>query len=293
MSKTNPDIISNLHQDAVMFREAINFTARVSGFSASLIEKDYFCTLLLAYLQRQCGSELMFKGGTSLSKVFFDFYRLSEDLDFVIPMPIDAKQKERSARAAILKKAVSVLPKELAAFYLTEELKGANSSRQYLATFGYKSSLNSQSETIKLEVGLREPLLRAPKLERAKTILQNAANSQSVIDPLEVKCLSIEEAMAEKFRAALTRREVAIRDFYDVDHASRNGMKFGDPDFIDMIRKKLAVPGNDPPNLSQERLAALRSQLEPRLKPVLRQDDYNAFDLDRAVEIVKTLHGKL
>jgi len=39
----------NLHEDVVLFREAVNFTASRTGFSTRLIEKDYFCTVLLAY----------------------------------------------------------------------------------------------------------------------------------------------------------------------------------------------------------------------------------------------------
>jgi hypothetical protein len=33
-----------------MFLEALNFTAAHTGFSPRLIEKDYFCTVLLQYL---------------------------------------------------------------------------------------------------------------------------------------------------------------------------------------------------------------------------------------------------
>jgi len=39
------------HEDVTLFREAVNFTAAQTAFAAGLIEKDYFCTLLLAYLQ--------------------------------------------------------------------------------------------------------------------------------------------------------------------------------------------------------------------------------------------------
>ena len=32
----------NVHEDADLFAEAINFTAATTGFAARLIEKDYF-----------------------------------------------------------------------------------------------------------------------------------------------------------------------------------------------------------------------------------------------------------
>jgi hypothetical protein len=54
----------------------------------------------------------------------------------------------------------------------------------------------------------------------------------------------------------------------------------------ELVRQKLAVPGNGPVDISQERLAALRNQLDARLKPVLRDRDFAEFDLDRAFGIV-------
>ena len=83
MSKPDPTAI-RAHEDRDWFLEAVNFTAAETGFSPRLIEKDYFCTVLLQYLAM--AGVLVFKGGTCLAKVHGEFYRLSEDLDFVIPM---------------------------------------------------------------------------------------------------------------------------------------------------------------------------------------------------------------
>src|SRR5262245_49319655 len=98
MSKAKEPPI-NAHEDAAMFREAVQFTAATSGFVPRLIEKDYFCTLLLAYLSETAGDDLVFKGGTCLTKVHSELYRLSEDLDYTIPVPLNAPRKERSNRA--------------------------------------------------------------------------------------------------------------------------------------------------------------------------------------------------
>src|SRR6266550_5915112 len=102
MSKAEPPVI-NAHEDAAMFREAVQFTAAESGFVPRLIEKDYFCTLLLAYLSEAGGDELVFKGGTCLTKVHSELYRLSEDLDYTIPVPVDAPRPQRRGRAQVVK----------------------------------------------------------------------------------------------------------------------------------------------------------------------------------------------
>jgi predicted nucleotidyltransferase component of viral defense system len=88
-----------LHQDETLFRDALAFTERETSFAARLVEKDYFCTVLLEYLAIQAGTGLVFKGGTCLAKIHADFYRLSEDLDFAISMPVDAPRRKRSAKA--------------------------------------------------------------------------------------------------------------------------------------------------------------------------------------------------
>ena len=67
--------------DPDLLRQAIDFTARETGFIPRLVEKDYFCSVVLEYLAAS-GAGLTFKGGTCLSKIHSSLYRLSEDLDF-------------------------------------------------------------------------------------------------------------------------------------------------------------------------------------------------------------------
>jgi predicted nucleotidyltransferase component of viral defense system len=209
-----------IHEDPEFFRSAVTFTAATTGFQPRLIEKDYFCSVVLQYLAEANGS-LIFKGGTCLAKVLVDFYRLSEDLDFVIPMQVGSTRGERSREAAPLKVAVDSLPQQLPVFRLDKPLTGANNSTQYLATVQYTSLVSGQSDTIKFEIGLREPLI-LPKINgSAKTILRNPSSGESLVEQLDLRSISRQEAFAEKFRAALSRREVAIRDFYDLDYAIR------------------------------------------------------------------------
>jgi predicted nucleotidyltransferase component of viral defense system len=286
MNRGESSSVVRVHEDPSLFREAVNFTTAETAFPARLIEKDYFCTGLLEYLSEASGG-LVFKGGTCLAKVHADFYRLSEDLDFVVPMPVDAPRAERSKQAKPLKEAVEKLPKRLPEFHLVDPLKGANNSTQYIAVVGYSSLIRRQEETIKIEVGLREPLLTPVVKSPARTIMLDPVSSKSLVPPVSIRCISKTEAMAEKFRAALSRREAAIRDFFDIDYAVRMlGLRPRDAAFIKLVRQKLDVPGNDPVDVSRVRLKTLRQQLEPRLKPVLRAKDFAEFDLDRAFDIV-------
>ena len=274
-----------------MFLEALNFTAAHTGFSAQLIEKDYFCTVLLQYLATT--GVLVFKGGTCMAKVHGEFYRLSEDLDFAIPMPCDAARTERRRQTERLKKTVADVATKLEGFAVVEPLTGANVSTQYVSVVGYDSLLSGQSEHIKIEIGLREPLLTPVFDGAARTALLDPVSGRPMVPPLALPCISRMEAFAEKFRAALSRREAAIRDFYDIDYAVRRlDLRPQDPALVELVRQKLAMPGNEPADVSEARLAILRRQLDSRLKPVLRDADFTEFDLDRAFRIITQMAEK-
>jgi predicted nucleotidyltransferase component of viral defense system len=276
----------NAHEDAALFREAVQFTAAESGFIPRLIEKDYFCTLLLAYLSEAAGDELVFKGGTCLTKVHSELYRLSEDLDYTIPVAIDASRAERRRRVELVRAALDKLTRTLPSLRVVDSLRGANNSKQYLAVIGYNAVLSRQQETIKIEVSLREPLLVPAIKAPAQTILRNPLTNKPMVMPLPVRSIDKMEALAEKFRAALSRREPAIRDFFDIDYAVRkSGLRTNNVGFIDQVGQKLAIPGNDPVDVSEKRREALSRQIDAELKSVLRDRDFAEFDLDRAFEI--------
>ena len=84
-------------EDPDIFREILSHTEAATGFTANLIEKDYYCSLILRYIFG-AKTSLVFKGGTCLGKVYTNFYRLSEDLDFIIPIATDRTRSQRRAR---------------------------------------------------------------------------------------------------------------------------------------------------------------------------------------------------
>ena len=96
--------MSNFHKKLKDFLEAVKKTSQNSGFSEILIEKDYYCSLILKEIFQSKGCPLVFKGGTLLNKCHFGFYRLSEDLDFSISNIAKYSRKKRSNLAQIAKK---------------------------------------------------------------------------------------------------------------------------------------------------------------------------------------------
>ena len=281
------DIGINTHQDKTVFRGALIFTEQQTDFGARLIEKDYYCSLILHDLAIQKQNSLIFKGGTCLCKVHGDFYRMSEDLDFLISTDAHATRPNRRKLIEPLKLHFSEIPGRLPCFQINEELIGHNNSKQYTGNLSYQSVITGEQEYIKIEISLREPVLDPVENKAAQTLLINPFSGSPGLHEIPVNVLSYEESYAEKFRAALTRTEPAIRDIYDIDVAIRSSsLNVNDSTFIDLIRKKLAVPGANAIHMSEERIKILNSQLETELKPVLRSDDYAGFNVERAIAII-------
>ena len=282
-----------LHEDRDRFGEALSFTEAELRFPARLVEKDYYCTVLLEYLAGKVPG-LVFKGGTCLAKVHTHFFRLSEDLDFVIPVAEDTSRTERRKLVSPVKDFFIGLARALPCFQIKGPLKGANNSTQYVGSVSYQSFGTGQGEMIKIEVALREPLLTPPIAADAQTALLDPLTGHAIMAPVSLSCISKMEAFAEKFRAALSRRAVAVRDFFDLDYAVlRLGLRPEDAELIRLVRRKLAVSGNEPVDVSANRLAALRQQVEPQLQPVLRAQDFAEFDLERAFQIMATMAARV
>lgn len=277
------------HEDPVAFDSLLTLTAAKQGFLVRLVEKDYFCSVLLEYLAAACPS-LVFKGGTCIAKVHSEFHRISEDLDFTVPVDPGTTRSERGRLSEPLKGAMRGLAARLPDFRIVSPLRGSNNSTQYNAVVGYASRVGQNEETIKIEAGLREALLMPAIEGNARTLLLGPEADRPLVPTVRLRCLSLMEAMAEKLRAALSRRAPVIRDFYDVDHAiRRRGFQVDPPAFRILVRRKLGVPGTGPIDLSAARFGALESQLEPELRPVLRTADFEAFDLRRAFDTVASV----
>ncbi|TVS20237.1 MAG: hypothetical protein EA424_04985 [Planctomycetaceae bacterium] len=221
------------------------------------------------------------------SKVHSDFYRLSEDLDFAYSVPLDAPRSQRRMTIEPSKEHLTTLAQRLACFHVGSPLRGHNNSTQYLAELRYRSAVTGQDEAIKVEFSIREPILEPVEFLPARTLLVDPFRQSAAVGPVSVPTLSLRETYAEKFRAALTRREPAIRDFFDLDHAVRSGrLNAADAHLFELVRQKLTVRGNASIDVSDAKREVLKCQVQAQLRPVLREADFGEFDLDRAFETV-------
>lgn len=275
------------HQDKAFFKISIESTQAATNFSSRLIEKDYYCSLILQLLYESTDSQIVFKGGTSLNKIHVGFYRLSEDLDFSIAISPKASRSERSKKAQPFKQLVEKIAVSIPNLVLKDSLKGANNSTQYRATFEYLSLFTTKPDTILFEVGLREEVLEQPVQCNANTLVKDPFNGDTLLPLFSVICLTQSETYAEKVRAALSREEPAIRDLFDIDYAIHfNKLPMNNSEFIELVKTKLTIPTKRVIDLSEKRKQSLERQLAMELKPVLRPADFDAFDFESAWKLL-------
>ena len=83
-----------LHENKDMFTEMIEAVNIETGIAQSIIEKDYYVTMILRLLSIKCPN-VVFKGGTSLSKCYHIINRFSEDIDITFPEHIGESRRKK------------------------------------------------------------------------------------------------------------------------------------------------------------------------------------------------------
>lgn len=72
-----------LHENKEVFQELVEATAYEFNLQSFQVEKDYYVSLILKSLQ-EVAPNIVFKGGTSLSKCYSVINRFSEDIDLTV-----------------------------------------------------------------------------------------------------------------------------------------------------------------------------------------------------------------
>ena len=290
-----------IHENKEEFIKALGRASKKKGFLLPLIEKDYYVTVIMSKVH-ELSDNLIFKGGTCLNKVYYAYYRLSEDLDFSMKLPqYEATRTQRRKCIQPIKDRIEKFVKQFGMKIDDAGNPGRNESKQYVYYLIYQSALRSVEAKIKLEIGLRfNPI---DPIEKHK--VQHAFLHPFTGEPLfyggKVNCLSLNELVSEKFRAAALRLKIAPRDFYDLDFILRNKFDLANKGVVELIKKKFEEDKVDT-NLSKYRINLgrsnteikdMRSQIEEELFEVLAPNERENFNLDTALERINKVMEKV
>lgn len=289
-----------IHSNKDEFLKVLERTSAQTSFPLSLLEKDYYITLVLSGINK-LSDNLIFKGGTALSKIYYSYYRLSEDMDFSMRLP--NKQTTQTDRRNIMKPVKEGIRGFAKGFDMRVEdveKAGHNESTQYIYYVDYDSVVLGNKQSIKLEIGLRfNPMLPVSKQKVSHQFL-HPFTKEPLFEDGEITCFALKELVAEKMRAAATRQTIAPRDFYDLDYLIRAGFNFKDPDLWVLFKKKLAEDGYDTDlkkyhmNMSRKpaEITNMQSRIEEELMDVLTREEKTSFNLQKALErINKVFEG--
>ena len=281
-----------IHENKEDFIKALGRASKKKGFLLPLIEKDYYLTLILSQVH-ELSEDLIFKGGTCLNKVYYAYYRLSEDLDFSMILP--QYEVTRGQRRKCIQPVKDRIRKFVEQFGMRIDdagNPGRNESKQYVYYFIYQSALRSIETKIKFEIGLRFNPIAPVEKRQVQHVFLHPFTGEPLFDGGKVNCLSLNEIVSEKLRAAALRLKIAPRDFYDLDFILRNEFDLSDKKVMDLFKKKIEEEGGDT-NLKKylvnlgrpdAEIKDMRSRIKEELFEVLTPDERKNFDLDTALK---------
>jgi len=284
--------LSMIHNDKDKFSNLVDRIATQTGFYAPLMEKDYYITLILSQINK-LSENLFLKGGTCLNKIYYSYYRLSEDLDFSMRLPDNtATRSIRHKCIQPVKNNIESFAKQFGMYIEGIESAGRNTSKQYIYSFIYNSAIVPTEQTIKIEIGLRFNPIDKTETHSVQHKFLHAFTGEPLFDGGKINCLSLNEIVSEKLRAAALRLIVAPRDFYDLDFILRNGFDLTNKKVIGLFKKKIEEDGGDTDlakyrvNLgrSDSEIKDMRSRIQAELLGVLTEKEQHNFNLDKALE---------
>lgn len=212
-------------------KEELTKISRSRGYPIDVIEKDYALTWALKaiYSRPKLFKYLVFKGGTCLSKVYIENYRLSEDLDFSAYRegkmePDEIRHElEEALKAANLEGAPSLT---LTDWHESESQQYVTGQIRYNGPHG--------NGRIKLDLSRDEHVIYA-----SQETLSNEKTYRDIPE-FKIHCYAPMEILLEKLRSTMQRAK--SRDYYDLWQIMRHPQmlkEYKDAEGLQKIRSAL------------------------------------------------------
>ena len=221
-----------LHEDMEAFLDLVQATSENMSLPQVYIEKDYWVTKALKHLSESTHvNEVVFKGGTSLSKAYRLIDRFSEDID----LAVFAGGKNDSARKTLLKNVEKTVANGLNG--LKDDPRVSKGSKYRKTVYQYPRCIDSHnfgqaSQELLLEINAftnPEPCeLKQIQSFIAETLLkQDRADliTRFGLESFSINVLSVKRTLVEKmlgvikdsyYENPVEQLSVRIRHLYDI-----------------------------------------------------------------------------
>ena len=134
-----------LHHNKEDFEQIVQATADDLGLGSFQVEKDYYVSLFLKELQKMDNDiQIVFKGGTSLSKCYDVIDRFSEDID--LSVKFNTEKITTSERRKLKTSIIEIIELLGMSFINPEEVRSRRDHNQY--NVGYNNIFESDGNTV-------------------------------------------------------------------------------------------------------------------------------------------------
>jgi len=223
-----------LHENKEAFSNAIRAASDHLGIREIFVEKDYWVTLILKRLSlSENKNKVVFKGGTSLSKIYGLIERFSEDVDLAI-----IKEKGQSKNK--IGKLIKSVQRELAQGFREVITENSSQKKNFRRNeYDYNRVLESESEkseginrNIVLEINsLADPVPNEKRQVKSliSRFLEETGQQESIskykLEPFELNVLVPQSTLIEKilsiirlsyYEDGIERIRGKVRHFYDI-----------------------------------------------------------------------------
>ncbi len=245
-----------LHQNKTFFKDAVIAASQSFGIPEIYVEKDYWVTLALNEIfHSDIANQVVFKGGTCLSKCHQLIQRFSEDIDLVVFRNKGENDNQLKKKIRRITKIVDNVIPEITVEGITNK-KGNIRKTVHRFDRLFDGSFGQAREQVILEatwLGNYEPFTIENVGSYIQDIMQMAGQKALIkkynLQSFKVQALSVERTFCEKILSLVRFSRVEdplgalsykIRHIYDLDQILNNGSIntfFKTEDFSEMLKK--------------------------------------------------------
>ncbi|MBR5095818.1 MAG: nucleotidyl transferase AbiEii/AbiGii toxin family protein [Treponema sp.] len=239
-----------LHENEELFKKIIENTKEQVGLSSPVIEKDYYVTMILRLISKKTVGlgDVVFKGGTSLSKCHKVINRFSEDIDITFTEHLGEKRRKK-LKYDVMKALSEELRLPIKNWEYVQSDRDLNSYLFDYTTI-FETSDENLREGVKVETALAsysfptETMLISSYVGDFLLKTQSELAKRHCLEPFEMKTQSLSRTFIDKVYATCdyylqgkTRR--LSRHIYDL-HKIFPRMKFDD-EFKRLVKEVRAL----------------------------------------------------
>ncbi len=236
-----------LHNDKELFRQLILLVHEDTGIEEGIIEKDYYVTIFLKSLAAKY-PQIIFKGGTSLSKCYKLIDRFSEDVD----LSLDCEAHPTESQRKNLKRSIVAAIDEFG-FVLTnpEKVKSKRDYNKYVINFPTVFEFQNLKQYLIVETSVFIRSYPSAKMTASSIIYDYLVKANRVdlieqfeLEPFELNVQDVKRTFIDKLFALgdyylddnITEHSRHIYDLYKLSKVVHidDGLK----DLLEQVRKE-------------------------------------------------------